>query len=267
MIVFVLTIPRLIFAARYGLIGDETYYAIWSFYPGFGYYDHSPAVAWVIWLGRAIFGEGEWAVRSLFVLSTFAICAALYRIATLLFEDRRVGAVAAIAYAVTPARRDHLHARDPGRTVDAVLGADRVGHRRVHAEPRSPTGGWPRDCSQDWACCRSTPWSSLASASCSISSRAASGVAWLRLWQVWAGGVIALALFAPVVWIDWTRDWRRSASSSDARPLAERVLRPDELLRFLIEIGIQLLPTLLVFALIGIVLFFARRASRWRCRC
>ena len=101
LIVLVLTIPRLVFAARYGLIGDETYYALWSFYPGFGYFDHSPGVAWVIWLGRAIFGEGPWAVRSLFVLATFPICAALYRIGVLLTEDRRVGAAAAIAYAVT----------------------------------------------------------------------------------------------------------------------------------------------------------------------
>src|SRR5690242_15181586 len=103
LIVAVLTIPRLIFAARYGLIGDETYYATWSLYPGFGYFDHSPGVAWIIWLGRAMFGEGPWAVRSLFVLSTFPICATLYRTAVVLVDDRRVGAVAAIAYAVTPA--------------------------------------------------------------------------------------------------------------------------------------------------------------------
>ena len=48
LIVLVLTIPRLYFAARYDLIGDETYYGLWSLYPGFGYYDHSPGVAWVI---------------------------------------------------------------------------------------------------------------------------------------------------------------------------------------------------------------------------
>jgi 4-amino-4-deoxy-L-arabinose transferase-like glycosyltransferase len=79
LIVLTLTLPRIFFAFRYGLIGDEVYYAIWSFHPGFGYFDHAPAVAWVIWLGRLIFGEGEWAVRSLFVLSSFAVAAALYR--------------------------------------------------------------------------------------------------------------------------------------------------------------------------------------------
>ena len=61
-IVVAMTLPRIVFAFRYGLIGDEVYYAIWSFHPGFGYFDHAPGVAWVIWLGRQIFGEGEWAV-------------------------------------------------------------------------------------------------------------------------------------------------------------------------------------------------------------
>ena len=43
--------------------------------------------------------------------------------------------------------------------------------------------------------------------------------------------------------------------------IGERVLRPDELLRFQIETAIQLLPTLYVFALIGVALFVARRAK------
>ena len=43
LIVLVVTLPRIVFAARFGLIGDEAYYAIWSFHPSFGYYDHSPS--------------------------------------------------------------------------------------------------------------------------------------------------------------------------------------------------------------------------------
>ena len=58
-IVLLLMIPRLLFAMRFGLIGDEAYYAIWSFHPAFNYFDHSPSVAWVIWLGRTLFG-GMW---------------------------------------------------------------------------------------------------------------------------------------------------------------------------------------------------------------
>src|SRR5690606_11408974 len=92
LIALVLTLPRALFSARFGLIGDEAYYAVWSLHPGFGYYDHSPAVAWVIWLGRVMFGESEFAVRSLFLASSLVTCAALYRMGLLLFADRRIGA-------------------------------------------------------------------------------------------------------------------------------------------------------------------------------
>ena len=54
LIVLALMLPRALFAARFGLIGDEAYYAIWSFHPSFAYYDHSPFAAWLIWLGRAV---------------------------------------------------------------------------------------------------------------------------------------------------------------------------------------------------------------------
>ena len=48
LIVTALMLPRFYTAASVGLIGDEAYYALWSLYPGFSYYDHSPAVAWFV---------------------------------------------------------------------------------------------------------------------------------------------------------------------------------------------------------------------------
>ena len=101
LVVLLLTLPRLLFAVRFGLIGDEAYYAIWSFYPSVWYYDHSPSVAWLIWLGRALFGDSEFAVRSKFFVADLVVCAARYRMGSGLFGDRRSGAVAAIAYSVT----------------------------------------------------------------------------------------------------------------------------------------------------------------------
>lgn len=260
LIVLVLTLPRLIFAARYGLIGDETYYALWSFYPGFGYYDHSPAVAWVIWLGRAIFGEGEWAVRSLFVLSTFAICAALYRTALLLFEDARVGAAATIAYAVTPAVAitTTIATPDAPSTLFWVLAVWAIGEFT-----RSRNANW-------WLAAGLFAGMALLSKYTAVFLGAGivlylvtsrERLAWLRLWQVWVGGLIAIAMFAPVVWIDWTRNWQSFRFQLGRSTLSEHSLQPGELLRFVIEMGIQLLPTLFVFVVIGVVLFFARRAK------
>jgi 4-amino-4-deoxy-L-arabinose transferase-like glycosyltransferase len=84
---------------------------------------------------------------------------------------------------------------------------------------------------------------------------------WLKLWQVWIGGVVAVAMFAPVVWIDWTRNWQSFRFQLGRSSLTERVLQLDELLRFFVEMGVQLLPTLFVFVVIGVALFFARRAG------
>jgi 4-amino-4-deoxy-L-arabinose transferase-like glycosyltransferase len=260
LIVLVLTIPRLVFAARYGLIGDETYYALWSLYPGFGYFDHSPAVAWVIWLGRAIFGEGPWAVRSLFVLATLPICAALYRIAILLFDDARVGAAVAIAYAVTlaVAITTTIATPDAPSTLFWVLTLWAIAEFT-----RSRNANW-------WLAAGlfaglALQWKYTAVCLCEgielylVTSRERMG--WLKLWQVWVGGVLALAMFAPVVWIDWARNWRSFRFQLGRSTLSEHVLQPDELMRFFIEMGAQFLPTLFVFVLIGAVLFFARRAK------
>jgi 4-amino-4-deoxy-L-arabinose transferase-like glycosyltransferase len=260
LVVVALTIPRLLFAARYDLIGDETYYALWSLYPGFGYYDHSPGVAWVIWLGRALFGEGQWAVRSLFVLMTFAICAAIYRTALVLFDDRRVGAVAAIAYAVTPAATitTTLATPDGPSTLFWVLSIWAVAEFT-----RSRNANW-------WFAAGVFAGLGLLSKYTVVFLGAGivmylvtnrERLAWFRLWQVWAAGGLALVLFAPVIWIDWTRNWQSFRYQLGRSPATERIPHPDELLRFLIEIGVQLLPTLYIFVLIGAVLFFARRAG------
>lgn len=260
LIVVVLTIPRLVFAARYGLIGDETYYALWSLYPGFGYFDHSPGVAWVIWLGRTIFGEGEWGVRSLFVLSSFAICAALYRTARILSGDPRIAAVAAIAYAVTPAAAiaTTIATPDAPSTLFWVLSVWAIAEFT-----RSRNANW-------WLAAGVFAGLGLLSKYTVVFLGAGvllylvtsrERLAWFRLWQVWVAGLLAVAMFLPVVYIDWTRGWQSFRFQLGRSPVAEHILHPDQLLRFCIEIGIQLLPTLFAFALLGLMLFLARRAK------
>ncbi len=46
------------------LEGHEAYYWIYSLYPSFGYYDHPPMIAWIIYIGKSLF-DGEIGVRFL----------------------------------------------------------------------------------------------------------------------------------------------------------------------------------------------------------
>ena len=259
-IVLLLMLPRLIFAIRFGLIGDEAYYAIWSFYPSFWYYDHSPSVAWTIWLGRMLFGESEFAVRSMFFVANLVVCAALYRIGAILFGDRRLGAIAAIAYQVT---------------VGVII-------TFAVATPDGPsTMFWVLTI---WAIAefnarRNANWWLLVGFCVGfvlltkytevflgagilfylVTSRERLGL--LKLWQVWTGGLIALLCFAPVIWVNSQRDWNSFRYQLGRSNFADHNLHPLEFVRFLIEEGVQLLPTLYLFMIMAVILFFARRAK------
>lgn len=261
-IVLLLTVPRALFSARFGLLGDEAYYAVWSLHPGFGYYDHSPAVAWVIWLGRMIFGEGEFAVRSLFLVSSLVACATLYRMGRLIFGDARIGALAAIFYAVTPGMVITFAVATPDgpSTLFWLLSVWAVAEFAARGN-----ANW-------WLAAGAFAGLGLLSKYTVVflgaglllyllTSRERRG--WFRLWQLWGGGAIAVLAFLPVVWIDWSRDWisfryQLGRSTLDEASFAGLY----EFIRFLAEESIQLLPTLFVFTVLGLLAFFARRDHR-----
>src|SRR5664280_2844266 len=59
----VLTIIHLLLAQQTELIPEEAYYWAYSQHPALSYFDHPPMVAWIIWLGTAVFGNTELGVR------------------------------------------------------------------------------------------------------------------------------------------------------------------------------------------------------------
>ncbi len=68
----VMTVLRLVAAARAPLVPDETYYALWARHPAVGYYDHPPTVAW--WIdATSVFASAALSIRLLFVLSFIAL--------------------------------------------------------------------------------------------------------------------------------------------------------------------------------------------------
>ena len=80
----VLTILRLVAAARAPLVPDETYYWLWAQHPALGYYDHPPMVAW--WIdATALFGSSALAVRLLFALSFIPLSWLVFDTAKALF--------------------------------------------------------------------------------------------------------------------------------------------------------------------------------------
>ena len=91
-----LVLLRLAAGAFTPITFDEAYYWMWSRHLAGGYYDHAPAVAWIIRAGTAIAGDTEFGVRFVSILLAFPMSWAVFRTAELLFGGRRVAATATI---------------------------------------------------------------------------------------------------------------------------------------------------------------------------
>jgi 4-amino-4-deoxy-L-arabinose transferase-like glycosyltransferase len=87
---------RLVLAAVLPLSFDEAYYWLWSRRLSGGYYDHPPAVAFVIRLGTALAGDRELGVRLVSVLLALPMSWAVYQAAKTLFESERLAASATV---------------------------------------------------------------------------------------------------------------------------------------------------------------------------
>jgi 4-amino-4-deoxy-L-arabinose transferase-like glycosyltransferase len=92
---------RLVAAAWTPLTFDEAYYWTWSKHLAGGYYDHPPAVAYVIRAGTMIAGDTELGVRLVSILLALPMSFAVYRAATILFGGERVAATSTILLNVT----------------------------------------------------------------------------------------------------------------------------------------------------------------------
>jgi 4-amino-4-deoxy-L-arabinose transferase-like glycosyltransferase len=93
-----LIVIRLICAAVLPLAFDEAYYWLWSKHLSAGYYDHPPMVALVIRLGTLVAGDTQLGVRLIAVLLAVPATWAVWRAATILFDDERIGADAALYF-------------------------------------------------------------------------------------------------------------------------------------------------------------------------
>src|SRR3978361_1468649 len=101
LIILGLVALRLAAAAWTPLTFDEAYYWMWSKHLASGYYDHPPGVALVIRLGTLIAGDTELGVRLVSILLALPMSFAVFRAAEILFGGRRVAATATILLNVT----------------------------------------------------------------------------------------------------------------------------------------------------------------------
>ena len=251
LLVVALTALRLVVAALTGLVDDEAYYRLWSLHLAPGYLDHAPMVAWAIAAGQAIAGEGSLGVRLVAPLSTLVGSLLLWRSVALL-ADRATASRAVVWF-------------------NAML---LIGAGSVLMTPDTPSvffWGATLWALAELTASRDPRWWLMVGVTAGLGLFSkysvlflGAGIAawlvatrearrWFGTWQLWAGGAIAVALFAPVIWWNAEHEWV-SFVKQFGRTVPKE-WRPEKLAEL---IGVQLL--LIGLPMVPFVVLGARRA-------
>ena len=223
LIVLALVALRLIAAAVTPLTFDEAYYWVWSKHLAGGYYDHPPMVALVIRLGTMLAGDTELGVRLVSILSALPMSFAVYRASAILFGGTRVAASAVVLLNVTLMAAVGTLIVTPDSPLLVASSFLLFGLAKVLETGR---GVW-------WLAVGAAAGAALLSKYTALFFGPAIliwlvGVPKLRHWLVspwlYLGGVVALALFFPVIhwnadhqWVSFTKQLGR-ARIEDFRP-------------------------------------------------
>ena len=97
-----LIVVRGVVAAVTPLAFDEAYYWQWSKNLAWGYYDHPPAIAFIIRAGTAIFGDTSLGVRFVPWVLSIVATVAIWRAGAILLESEHAGALSALVFSAMP---------------------------------------------------------------------------------------------------------------------------------------------------------------------
>jgi len=201
----VLGVCRAFLAASIGLTDDEAYYRLWALAPAWSYLDHPPMTGWMIAAGRWVAGDNPLGIRLATVLTSLLGPIVLWRFAHILFGP-------AVAR----------------RAVWMVLAMPLMAAGGVIITPDTPSvlcWGLAAWALAELQVSRNAHWWLAVGvfAGCGLLSKytnlfmgagillwltwGAGNPRWLRSWQLWAGGAIAILLSLPVLLWNAQHEW------------------------------------------------------------
>jgi dolichyl-phosphate-mannose-protein mannosyltransferase len=198
-------LARAALAATIGLTEDEAYYRLWALAPAMGHLDHPPMVGWMIASGRWVGGDTLFGIRFPAILVSLLGPLLLWRTTAILF-----GPIAA------------------RRAVWIALSMPLLAVGGMIITPDTPSvlfwglAGWAL---AELHVSRNANWWLAVGALAGLGllskysnlfvgasillwlSLSRANRAWLRCWQLWAGGAIAMLLALPVLLWNYQHDW------------------------------------------------------------
>lgn len=245
---------RLVAAALLPLTSDEAYYWLWSRHLAAGYFDHPPAIAFVIRFGTLIFGDTPLGVRFGALILSMLASTFVWRAAAILLKDEVSGARACLFFNLTLMVSVETLAATPDAPAVATAAAFLFTLAKLW---QSEDGRW-------WIATGLAAGLSLLSKYTAF-FLGAGVLAWLifspraRRWFVspwpYLGGFLALAIFLPNLLWNASHGWPTFVFQ------LSRVAAGHLTFRFLFEfLGAQiLLATPFIFALAALGLAFSSR--------
>ena len=209
---------RLIFAASVELMPEETYYWNYSRHLDLGYVDHPPMVAWLIYLGTAVFGQSEFGVRSGAILCGLITSVFIYRLSRAAFGER--SALAALVLAqVLPFFFLSGVLMTPDAPLTAAWAATLFFLERALIAGQS--GAWWRmGVSAGLGLISKYTIALLGPVALAFMLWDSQSRLWLRRYQPYLAALLALAVFAPVIIWNSQHEWVSFAFQTSRR-LAE----------------------------------------------
>jgi 4-amino-4-deoxy-L-arabinose transferase-like glycosyltransferase len=208
-IVGVLLAWRIVMAAILPLSADEAYYLLWSHHLQAGYFDHPPAIAFLIRAGTLVFGDTPLGVRAIGLPLSLLATGFVWDAARLFLKDDSKAALAAVLFNLTLMANVEMLVATPDLPSIATIAAFLWALAKVQT---TRDGSW-------WLAAGAFAGLSLLSKYSMLFVGLGTAV-WLLVdaagpgadappkktahlktpWP-WLGGVLALALFAPnLVW-------------------------------------------------------------------
>lgn len=202
----ILTALRFVLGAVLPLSFDEAYYWLWSRHLAASYFDHPPAIAYIIRAGTAVLGNTAVGVRLVPLLGSVVASWAVWRSGGILLGSARGAALACLYFNLTLMVAAETMAATPD--CPALVAASLVLFTLAKLQ-ESADGRWWLAVGVAGGLCLLSKYTGffLGAGVLLWLVAAPQGRVWLASVWPYLGGVIALALFSPVVAWNAAHEW------------------------------------------------------------
>jgi len=210
---------RLVYSSQVEMLPEETYYWNYALHLDIGYLDHPPMVAWLIWLGTHAFGTTEFGVRFGAMCSGMAASFFVYLLTRNLFDEASA-LVALVLMQLLPFFFFGGILMTPDAPMTAAWAALLYFLERALLARRA-RAWWGVGVSLGLGLLSKYTIGMLVPAMLIFVAMDAQSRTWLRSWRPYVAGLLALAIFAPVIYWNASHEWASFAFQTSRR-LAER---------------------------------------------